>query len=103
MPIHIKPTPVAPESITRRQCARHLFAMRMITSSEAVAMSARAEPPAMIEAIFAAMAEPDQTNARIDFASELYERANPLLNGVMAAAGSTPTEIDGFFSTAAVL
>lgn len=96
---------IMPASITRRQCARALFATQppMITSEEAIAMAAWAEPPAMIEAVFAAMPEPAQTNARIDFASELYERSNPLLNTVMTAAGSTPAEIDDFFRAAAAL
>lgn len=106
----LEPPPPPPEpapmpKITRRQCARALFARMppMITSAEAVAMAAWAEPPAMIETVFAAMPEPDQTNARIDFASEVYERSNPLLNAVMDAAGSTPAEIDAFFRAAAAL
>lgn len=103
MPIHIKPIPAALESITRRQCARALFAHGMITSAEAVAMAAWAEPPAMIEAIFAAMPEPDQTNARIDFAANTHARSNPILNSVMAASGSTPEQIDAFFIAASRL
>lgn len=97
------PAPPPIPKITRRQCARALFAMEMITSAEAIAMSAWAEPPAMIETVFAAMPEPTQTNARIDFAADTYERSNPLLVSVMAAAGSTPAEIDDFFRAAAAL
>jgi hypothetical protein len=99
------PEPAPMPKITRRQCARALFARTppMITGEEAIAMSAWAEPPAMIETVFAAMPEPDQTSARIDFASELYERSNPLLNAAMTAAGSTPAEIDAFFRAAAAL
>lgn len=105
-PLEPPPPPPAPPpipKITRRQCARALFAMNMITSAEAIAMSAWAEPPTEIERVFAAMPEPAQTNARIDFASELYERSNPLLVSVMEAAGSTPAEIDDFFRAAAAL
>jgi hypothetical protein len=104
----LEPPPPAPEPppirpITRRQCARALFAQGMISSAEAIAMSAWAEPPAMIETIFAAMSEPAQTNARIDFSADTYERSNPLLVSVMDAAGSTPAEIDDFFRAASAL
>ncbi|CAB4158536.1 hypothetical protein UFOVP706_15 [uncultured Caudovirales phage] len=104
----LEPPPPAPEPlpirpITRRQCARALFAQGMITGEEAIAMSAWAEPPAKIETIFAALPEPEQTNARIDFAAATYERSNFLLNAIMAASGSTSVEIDDFFRAAAAL
>ncbi len=104
--VHIKPISsaiIVPEKITRRQCSKQLFAMSMITSAEAVAMAAWAEPPTMIETVLASLPEPDQTNARIDFASDLYERINPLLTGIMTAAGSTSEEIDTFFIEASKL
>lgn len=98
-----EPEPLPIPKITRRQCSKQLFTMGMISSAEAIAMASWAEAPQMIESIFASMPEPDQTNARIDFASELYERQNPLLNSVMTAAGSTSTDIDNFFIAAASL
>ena len=61
--------PEPPASITRRQCAAELFGRDMITSAEAVAMVATATPPAAIEAALTALAEPEQTMARIDFAA----------------------------------
>lgn len=100
-----------PASITRRQCARELFKREMITGPEMVAMTATGTPPAMIEAIFAAIEdEDDESEARADFAADTYERGNPLLTGVMTDAikAQTPgatnaminAAIDDFFRKA---
>ncbi len=89
-----------PASITRRQCARELFTRRMITGPEMVAMTATATPPAMIEQVFSKMPEAEQWVARADFAADTYARANPLLNGIMAASGASSADIDHFFRMA---
>lgn len=89
--------------ITRHQCTLALFSRQMITGEEAKAMAAWAEPPEMVERVLAAIPEPDQTTARINFAADTYERTNPLLNHVMTAAGSTSEQIDEFFREAAKL
>ena len=99
------PSPPQPEpgspSITRRQCAAELFARELITGPEAVAMAATAAPPALVETVFAALAEPSQTLARIDFAAASYERGNPLLTQIMTASGADEAALDAFFVAAA--
>jgi hypothetical protein len=89
-----------PASITRRQCARELFIREMISGPEMVAMTATGTPPAMIEAVFAAMPEADQWIARADFAADTYERSNVLLNSLMTSTGATSADIDQFFREA---
>ncbi len=100
-PTSAEPDPI-PASITRRQCAAEMFARGMITGAEAVAMTATATPPAMIEAELSALSEPDQTFARIDFAAGSYARGNTLLVGLMTALGETTETIDSFFRFAAL-
>ena len=90
-----------PASITRRQCARELFERQMVSGPEMVAMTATGTPPAMVEAVFAALPESDQWVARADFAADTYERSNPLLVGVMTASGASVSDIDDFFRDAA--
>jgi hypothetical protein len=95
--------PVVPESITRRQCALQLLAMGMITGPEAVAMTRDGTPPAMVQAYIDALPEAEKYRAEIDFAAVAYFRANPLLESIMAASGSTPEQLDQFFVAAAAL
>ncbi len=96
------PSPVPPP-ITRRQCAAQLFAEGTISGPEAVAMTATATPPRAIEAVLAAMPEPSQTFARIDFAAGTYERDNSTFAAVLSALMPTsiPSDVDAFFSAAA--
>lgn len=105
------PAPV-PASITRRQCARELYLREMITGTEMVSMTATGTPPAMVKALIDAIENTsDRMIAKADFAAASYERANPLLVGIMTAtiAAQTPgaTEaqisaaIDEFFRAAA--
>lgn len=93
-------TPV-PASITRRQCAIEMRARDLISSSEAIAMVTTATPPAFVETVIAALPEPDQTSARIDFAAGSYERSNPLLISLMISSGASSEDIDAFFRAAA--
>jgi hypothetical protein len=99
---YVAPPAPVPQSITRRQCARELFSRQMISGLEMVNMTATGTPPAMIEAVFAAMPQADQWVARADFAADTYERSNALLNSLMASAGATPSDINGFFRSAAI-
>lgn len=78
-----------------------LLADGMITGPEALAMSTTSTPPAMIEATFAAMPEPEQTLSRIRFASDRYRRDDVLLNAMMSATGASQADIDQFFRNAA--
>lgn len=94
------PAPV-PATISRRQCAAEMLRRGMITGGEAIAMTATATPPKMVETVFAAMPEPAQTMARIDFAAAAYERPNSLLVSLMEGTGATMADIDEFFRSAA--
>ena len=89
-----------PQTITRRQCARELYTLKMITGPEMVAMTATGTPPALIEKVFKALPEADQWIARADFAADTYERSNPLLVGIMKASGTSEAGIDHFFREA---
>ena len=91
---------LVPQTITRRQCARELYTLKMITGPEMVAMTATGTPPALIERVFKALPEADQWIARADFAADTYERSNPLLVGIMKASGATEAAIDEFFTKA---
>lgn len=92
-----------PESITRRQCAKQLLALGMISSDEAIAMTRNGTPPAMVQAYLDNMQEPDRTSATIDFAADTYLRSNPLLLALMSANGMTEQQVDEYFIAASQL
>lgn len=96
----IQPTP---ESITRRQCAKQLLALGMISSDEAIAMTRNGTPPAIVQAYLDNMQEPDRTSAIIDFAADTYLRSNPLLLALMAANGMTEKQVNEYFIAASQL
>ena len=96
------PPPVVPAEISRRQCAAEMFARALISGPEAVAMTTTATPPGLVEAMLAALPEPEQTFARIDFGASVYARENPLLNALMIGTGASQADIDAFFVDAAV-
>lgn len=98
---YVAPPPPVPTSITRRQCARQLLAMQLITPAEALAMTQTGAAPAMVAASLDQLPEPDKTLALIDFAADTYLRSNPLLISLMTATGATSAEIDQFFISAA--
>jgi hypothetical protein len=97
--------PPVPESITRRQAALQLLAMKVITAQEALDMTKTAAVPAAISAVFDAQVAngvwtPEQRIlAEIDFAAIGYYRSNSLL----ALMGLSEKEIDGFFIAASQL
>ena len=92
-----------PRSITRRQCAKQLLNMGMVSGEEALAMTRTGEPPAMVAASFAQLSPEDAVLAEIDFAADTYMRDNPLLNNLMLATGASEEEINDFFRAAAIL
>jgi hypothetical protein len=96
------PEPI-PRSITRRQCAKQLLNMGMVTDVEALEMTRSGIPPAMVAASFAQLSPGDQILAEIDFAADTYMRDNPLLNNLMVATGASEEEINDFFRAAALL
>lgn len=85
--------------LTRRQVLTGLVLEGLITSAEATAPAN--EPPAAIEALFAAMPEPQQTIARITWANfTVAYRLDPLIP-VIAAAATPPLDdaaLDAFFT-----
>ena len=97
---YVPPPPPVPQMITRRQCAIRLRELGMITPLEARNMTKNGDVPAMVMAVFSQMTEEDMINAETDFAADSYLRTNPLLIGVMQAAGKTEEELDDFFRTA---
>ncbi|TPQ45586.1 hypothetical protein C2U72_26530, partial [Prosthecomicrobium hirschii] len=60
-----------------------------------------ATPPALVEAMLAALPDPEQTFARIDFGASVYARGNALLNALMIGTGANQADIDAFFIEAA--
>lgn len=99
-----EPAQPVPESITRRQCARQLLALGMITGPEAVEMTRAGTPPAAIQAFFDALPdEGHKTLAEIDFAAGTYVRGNALIAALMAANGMSEEQADDFFRIAATL
>lgn len=92
-----------PASITRRQCAKQLLVLGMISAQEAIDMTQSGKPPAMVQAYLDNMPEPDRTFATIDFAADTYLRSNPLLAALMAANGMTEQQVDEYFIAAAQL
>lgn len=93
------PLPPVPASISRRQCAKQMALMGLITPTEALAMTKTGDMPAMVNAMVTG--QPNEAFIRIDFAADTYERANPLLNQLMTAAGYDAAAIDQFFRDAA--
>lgn len=92
-----------PASITRRQCAKRMLMMGLISGEEALAMTRHGEPPAMVAAMFQQLSPEDAVLAEIDFAADTYQRTNPLLINLMLATGAGEREIDDFFREAAQL
>jgi hypothetical protein len=63
--------------LTRRQVFIALHRLGLISATEAVAAAATGTVPAALEPMFAALPEPDQTDARVTFAA-FYHRAKRL-------------------------
>ncbi len=99
------PAPVTPipTQITRRQCAKQMLIMGLITPIEALAMTKSGDCPAMVMALINQLPAEVQIPAQIDFAAETYLRSNQLLEALMAAAGHDSASVDQFFLAASVL
>lgn len=100
---YVAPSVPVPASITRRQCARAMFMQGLITGVEALAMTTSGTPPALVEAMLAALQDDAEILARIDFAADTYLRGNPLLVALMEGTGADSAAIDAFFIAAAAL
>lgn len=94
------PEPIVPSKITRRQCARQLFSMGLITGDEAVAMTQTGTPPAMVQQYIDSLQGNDRIMALIDFAADSYFRDNPLLAQIAAVNNMSSADLDAFFIAA---
>lgn len=85
--------------LTRRQLFIALHRLGLITAEEAVAAAATGAVPAALEPTFAALPEPDQTDARVTFAAfQMAYRLDPLTAMIAAVAGMTEPEIDAIWT-----
>ncbi len=85
--------------LTRRQLFIALHRLGLITAEEAVAAAATGAVPAALEPTFAALPEPDQTDARVTFAAfQLAYRLDPMTAMIAAVAGMTDEEIDAIWT-----
>lgn len=98
------PEPTAEErraalpALSRRQVFIGLVVSGLATAEEVLAISATGTIPAVIEAAFAAMPEPQQSYARITFAEfTVAQRLDPTTLLLQAAAGLTDADLDAFF------
>ncbi|WP_103336560.1 hypothetical protein [Pseudotabrizicola formosa] len=84
--------------LTRRQVFIALHRLGMITAAEAIAAAATGVVPAALEALFAALPEPDQTDARVTFAAfQMAYRLDPMTAMIAAAADKSDAEIDAIW------
>lgn len=95
--------PPVPTVINRRQCARQLFAMTLITGEEAVAMTQSGTPPAMVQQYIDTLPTNDRYLALMDFAADSYYRDNALLAQLATINNMSSEDLDNFFRAAATL
>lgn len=85
--------------LTRRQVFIALHRLGLIAATEAVAAAATGEVPAALEPMFAALPEPDQTDARVTFAAfQMAYRLDPMTAMIAAASGMTEEQIDAIWT-----
>jgi hypothetical protein len=85
--------------LTRRQVFIALHRLGLITAAEAVAAAATGVVPAALEPLFAALPEPDQTDARVTFAAfQMAYRLDPLTAMIAASAGMTDDQLDAIWA-----
>lgn len=93
-------------TLTRQQLLTGLMLDGLIAPSEALAAARDGEVPAAVETIMAAMPEPQQTAARIKFASFTVAHRTDAMVALFAAAATPPlsdTDVDDFFTRHAAL
>lgn len=85
--------------LTRRQVFIALHRLGLITAAEAVAAATTGTVPAALEPVFAALPEPEQTDARVTFAAfQMAYRLDPMTAMIAAVAGMTDEQIDGIWT-----
>ncbi|TGD61989.1 hypothetical protein EYC08_17280 [Tabrizicola sp. WMC-M-20] len=87
------------QPLTRRQVFIALHRLGLITATEAVAAAATGVVPATLEPLFAALPDPDQTDARVTFAAfQMAYRLDPMTAMIAAAAEMTDYQIDAIWT-----
>lgn len=102
-PADPEPTPEDPRAaippLTRRQLFIALHRLGLISAAEAVAAAATGTVPVALEPMFAALPEPDQTDARVTFAAfQMAYRLDPMTAMIASAAGMTEAQIDAIWT-----
>jgi hypothetical protein len=85
--------------LTRRQVFIALHRLGLFSAEEAIAAAATGVVPAALEPTFAALPEPDQTDARVTFAAfQMAYRTDPMTAMIAAAVGMTAEQIDAIWT-----
>ncbi|CAN1576304.1 hypothetical protein MCELHM10_03929 [Paracoccaceae bacterium] len=85
--------------LTRRQVFIALHRLGLFSAEEAIAAAATGVVPAALEPTFAALPEPDQTDARVTFAAfQLAYRTDPMTAMIAHAAGLSEEDIDAIWT-----
>ena len=85
--------------LTRRQVFIALHRLGLITASEAVTAAATGKVPTALESMFAALPEPEQTDARVTFAAfQMAYRLDPMTAMIAAAFGMKEDQIDAIWT-----
>lgn len=105
VPQAVDPTPPSAADLraqmvlTRRQVIIGMALEGLITHADGVALAATGVAPPAVEAMLAAMPEPNQTAARITLASfTVAYRLDPMVALFQAAGGLTDEQMDAFFT-----
>jgi hypothetical protein len=85
--------------LTRRQVFIALHRLGLFSAEEAIAAAATGVVPAALEPTFAALPEPDQTDARVTFAAfQMAYRLDPMTAMIARAAGLSEDDIDAIWT-----
>ena len=85
--------------LTRRQVFIALHRLGLITATEALAAAATGTVPTALEPTFAALPEPEQTDARVTFAAfQMAYRLDPMTAMIASASGMTEEQIDAIWT-----
>jgi hypothetical protein len=85
--------------LTRRQVFIALHRLGLFSAEDAIAAAATGVVPAALEPTFAALPEPDQTDARVTFAAfQMAYRLDPMTAMIAGAVGLGDTEIDAIWT-----
>ena len=85
--------------LTRRQVFIALHRLGLFSAEETIAAAATGVVPAALEPTFAALPEPDQTDARVTFAAfQMAYRTDPMTAMIARAAGLSEDDIDAIWT-----